>query len=352
MPINNKTFFDKSKLKDGFALINKNEIFPTEYMFMGSRLNDFYYDHPGKAVTPSWIKQLMYVISFYLDNRRNKKGSDEHQDFFMATSTVRAAINKLSKRDYCMRTIEKNWNKLEEEGFIKIEWNPIKKSASFDKKNWHNRIIKLNMDFVNQYLSIYSEDDPKYKDLPKRCRIKKFVKARPISYIGNNNEAVIAKFKQYKEAGINKGYDNATDMVYKFADVATKKYQSINKLTNIYTPQFLVSQEEKVKKRIDSMPASYAELTEDDLLYLEHLFKTNQVKYIEQALELVNKCKVILDYKQRFKDIGFIIANESNVIVGFKQPDNSNSKPLDNEISKSSNKEFKAVLSEFYDAIR
>lgn len=310
-------YFDKTKLQDGFALIGKNERFSNEYMFMGTKLVDFYKDHPGKARTPSWIKQIMYVISFYLDTKRMKAGGVEHQDFFMSTSTVRKIISKYSNHEYCMRTIEKNWVKLETYGFVNIIPNPVKRSEVADKLNYHRRVIKLNLDYINKLLSVYSCEDPVYRDLGKRSIVKKFIKARPISYIGNNNEAVLAKFKEYLEAGIalNEGYTNSTDMVYRFAANLTKKYRSISKLTNIYTPQFLVSQEEEVKQRIDAIPKKLIELTEDDIDYLESLSKKNPRLLKKEVERLINKAKVLNPLNLRAADIGIILDNF--VIVDF-----------------------------------
>lgn len=321
-------YFDKTKLKDGFALIGKNERFSNEYMFMGTKLRDFYMDHPGKKRTPSWIKQIMYVISFYLDTARMKSGGLEHQDFFMSTSTVRKIISNYSNHEYCMRTIEKNWVKLETYGFVNIIPNPVKRSESSDKLNYHRRVIKLNFDYINRLLSVYSYSDPIYRDLGKRSIIKKFIKARPISYIGNNNEVVLAKFKEYLEAGIalNEGYENSTDMVYYFADNSTKKYRSISKLTNIYTPQFLVSQEEKVKSRIDATPKKILELTEDDIGYLESLSKKNPRLLKEEVERLINKAKVLNPLNGRASDIGIILDNF--IIKDFKPQNKANKEIL------------------------
>lgn len=346
-------FFDKTKLKDGFALINKNERFSNEYMFMGTKLRDFYMDHPGKKRTPSWIKQIMYVISFYLDTARMKSGGLEHQDFFMSTSTVRKIISNYSNHEYCMRTIEKNWVKLETYGFVNIIPNPVKRSEACDKLNYHRRVIKLNLDFINRLLSVYSYEDPIYRDLGKRSILKKFIKARPISYIGNNNEAVLAKFKEYLEAGIalNEGYENSTDMVYRFADNSTKKYRSISKLTNIYTPQFLVSQEEKVNNRIDATPKKLIELTEDDIAYLEDLSMKKPVMLKEEVERLMYKAKVLNPLNSRASDIG-IVLNNSFIIVDFKPQIKAKKETYNSDMVNKPNDSIKEKMRALYDAIR
>lgn len=346
-------YFDKSQLKDGFALISKNERFSNEYMFMGTKLKDFYFDRPGKARTPSWIKQLIFVLSFYLDTKRTKAGGIEHQDFFMSTSTVRKIISNYSSHEYCMRTIEKNWNKLETYGFVNVIPNTIKKVDSSDKRNYHRRIIELNIDYINKLLSVYSKDDPIYKDLGKRSIIKKFIKARPISYIGNKNEAVIAKFKEYLKAGIatNSGYSNATDMVYKFADEVTSKYQSIAKLKNIYTPKFLVSQEEEVNRRVDALPRALTELTDDDIGYLESLSKKNPKMLQFEASQLINRFKVNALDTVRLIDIGFKVSTESRIIVAFSPGKIVENKARDSNTINVSER-GKELLRAFNDAIR
>lgn len=346
--------FDYKKLKDGFALISKNEVWSTEYMMMGDKLKNFYYDRPGKARTPSWIKQAMYVISFYLDQRRTKRNANsEHQDFFMSTSTVRKALNKLSCHEYCMRTIEKNWNKLEKYGFIKIEKNPIKKSEAIDKLNYHYRIISINIEYINSLLSVYDIEDEIYKKLPHRNIIKKFIKARPISYVGVNNSVVISKFKEYKKQGLAKIYQNATDMVYNFASKVTKKYHSIHVLTKIYTPQFLIKDEETILARIESSPDNIIDLSDDDIMYLEKLKLDKKLELLEkEAKSMIKHAKIPVDHLDRYKKLGFIIANGNYLIVGF----NPNYKPINYEpeadVDISSISSSKSPIVSFFEAIK
>lgn len=177
----------------GFQFQPTMKYYSNDYLFIADNIKNFYRPtRPGFKKVECWLKIAYFIIQWYITN------ANKNKEFYMSTRAIKKRINEDFNNQYATRTIQKGIKTCSDLGLIEIEYSKEKKSEMANPNEYINRKIKLNYKKVNELLAVYDiDEDPLYKSLPKRNRLKKFIKKRPIAYV----KAVEAKYKEYKTGG-------------------------------------------------------------------------------------------------------------------------------------------------------
>ena len=209
-----------------------------------------------RSSIPCWVKLLFLIDSF------NRYLPHNQAPYFVSNSAILETLNGYGNT-YVKRTIEKAVAKLEQEGFINLLPYPASEEelkVNPKNKHLHRRKLLPDIDKINTYISIFDEEDPLFKELPDRSPIKKIVRQRPYSYIGENQEVIEAKFNEYTadENGVlrRKPYKNSKELFTFWCMTVSSKYYNADSLTKKFIPTNLDNQQEVVDKASISKASS------------------------------------------------------------------------------------------------
>lgn len=249
---------DISKLKKKLKNWDEN------VLFHGATLNSFFRPKMTKKQRKieCWIKELIMITSFYLDNRMKDK------DFFVSTTAIHEKLLKYGNT-YCRRTVEKGLKLLENMGLITIEPFPAtEQEMLLNPQKTHSRRRKLipNLEKIFEYLCVYDEDDELLKSLPDKHPLKKLVYKRPYSYVKN----IEKKYAEYTTKGEKKPYSNSAEMHIYWCLKYSKKYFNVSQLVNKYMPNNLQNNlQERIDEAYISKASPYGVLDSDQIVYLQ-----------------------------------------------------------------------------------
>lgn len=301
--------------------------------FHGTTFNDYYRPkkvtmRPGKgnhkkkmikvfeSEVASWVKQL-FLIDSWIRNKQN-----DNRPYFVSTVGVMETLKGYGN-DYSLRTIQKNLHKLEDMGFIKIVPFPASEEelkVNPNNKHLHRRKLLPDIDKINEYISVFDEDDKILKNLPDRDPRKKLIRQRPYSYVGEHEEIIESKYKEYTEAkdGLTrrKPYRNPKELLIYWARKVSSKYYNVDGLTKKFIPTSLDNQQEVVDKASISKASPKGIIDE----YMVRCYQDNIDDMDDsEAYSLIGwKAPPQEDQIKRLEEIGYEIKN--GFIKAFKRP--------------------------------
>lgn len=282
--------------------------------FNGITLKSFYRKNiKGKNKIECWLKVLILIDSFY----RNKNNKD--RSFFVSTSAIYKTLKGYGN-EYHFRTIQKAIAKLVAMNFIRKEDYPAdEEELHLNPKNKHLRRRKLipNTELINEYLSVYDEDDLLLRALAEKDPRKKLIYKRPYSYVKN----IVEKYKSYVDKVKRKAYHSVNEMFSYWCVKKSSKYFSISKLVKKFIPSCLEDRQEKANKALISKASDKGIITEDMVLAYQdgsEYMTTDEmkeligwkvpkeyIKYLESAGYEINFHGYITGYHKRYKTRGF-----------------------------------------------
>ena len=240
------------------------------------------------------------IIKWYITK------ANSNRIYFKSTKTIQKELNDEYGNSYCIRTIQKGIRTCEELELINVEMAPIKKSEMINPNDYINRKITINFDKVNKLLSVYDLAlDPIYNTLPKRNRLKKFIRKRPFSYYKNVEE----KYKEYSNGG-RKAYTNSTELFSTFAYEVTSKFFGINRVIRKHIPACLVNKERMIEEALNAKPheSQFGTLTQEDLDYFKCLKNKGNSKELESLIEASLGWWAPPELRDDYLDLGFKIS--------------------------------------------
>lgn len=297
-----RTFFNKYGIKQ-----NLKNCSPS-LMWFGTSLKNFLTrSRPGKEKIECCVKILILIHQFY-DDPTIVDELGHHKPFFVSTTSLHKRLATAGS-DYSLRWVQKCLNKLQNEGLISIENYRWVKDES--NKNHHiKRNIYMNMDKVHKLLSIYSEDDPAFKVLPKRSILRKIVRKRPYGYI----DSIEDKFDASEKVNSHSAYE----YLAWFVATTTAKYSKHN-LFNKYKPKNITNLQKYIDERFAKSDRPIA-VDLLDVKYLEELHnkvsrsKKMLPKLIKEANKLIGLSTFENSLRERLEPLGFGFDHKSEII--------------------------------------
>lgn len=297
-----KSFFNKYGIKQ-----NLKNCSPS-LMWFGTSLKNFLTrSRPGKEKIECCVKILILIHQFY-DDPTIVDEVGNHKPFFVSTTSLHKRLSQAGS-EYSLRWVQKCLNKLQNEGLIIVENYKWVKDES--NKNHHiKRNIYMNMDKVHKLLSIYSEDDPAFKELPKRSILRKIVRKRPYGYI----DSIEDKFDASDKVNSHSSYE----YLAWFVATTTAKYSKHN-LFNKYKPKNITNLQKYVDERFVKADRPIA-VDLLDVKYLEELHnkvsrsKKMLPKLIKEARKLIGLSVFEKSLVERLEPLGYILNDRSEII--------------------------------------
>lgn len=294
---------------------------------MGCDSNSFYQrNRPYQRNIECYIKVFFLILDFFFSL------SNKGKDFFISTSTIYKVLTKKEVKDkdgnikytgygnnYSYKTVQRAIAILNALNLITIVYNPVKKSDMINPNEYWNRKIYPNMDVIKELLNIYSEEDPfinsyakalankfeiekysntktvykkrskslegklEYTDMTRddlfhlfKTQLLKIIRKRPYSYI----EQIEAKFNEYKEKGINQGYNNAEEMFLYHSYKITSKYVYV-KTFKKYIPNHLINKQAKIDSSFRNDAILKGELNDEDIVRIKTMSLPDAKNLIE-----------------------------------------------------------------------
>lgn len=289
----------------GFQFQPTMKYYSNDYLFIADNIKNFYRPtRPGFKKVECWLKIAYFIIQWYITN------ANKNKEFYMSTRAIKKRINEDFNNQYATRTIQKGIKTCSDLGLIEIEYSKEKKSEMANPNEYINRKIKLNYKKVNELLAVYDiDEDPLYKSLPKRNRLKKFIKKRPIAYV----KAVEAKYKEY-ETGGRKAYTNSTEMVSSFVYKITTKFVGINRTIRKHIPNCLVNKERTLEDAINQKRESrYGTLSYEDLMYFKKVKSSLTINELENLINDQVGWFVPIELREEYESLGFTISSNGTI---------------------------------------
>lgn len=260
--------------------------------FLGTKWEEFLSPaRASKEKVECWVKVYTSIFYFYMNPK------NENKEFFVSNGTILEKLNKGCGNNYHIRTIQKAIRTIED---LKLG------TVSFEKEYKDNgkirgikRIVKLDMKKAFEIFGCMNFEQPIFKNLNKRERLKKIIRKRPFAL----TKALESAFDFCKNVA-HKSIQSVNELIVSFVHEVSRKYFCVEKMFKDFKPQSVMSDQEK----IDSF--YYKEDTGEIVNYITE----DEVEYLEKNYHYksFNSSK-IARYKERFtKALKKIIGERCN----------------------------------------
>ena len=221
-------------------------------------------------------------------------------------------------------------------------------------KHLHRRKLLPDIKKINKYISIFDEDDSIFKELPDRDPLKKLVRQRPYSYIGENQEVIEEKFNEYTadENGVlrRKPYKNPKELFTFWCMTVSSKYYNVDSLTKDFIPTSLDNQQEVVDRASINKASSKGVLD----VYMIRTYQENLDKLTdEEASNLVGWKAPPNDPVsiRALNHMGYEV-NSKGFIKSFKRPKSKQEEVPASSYNQTTEDKHKAFRDAEYEAFR
>ncbi len=247
-------------------------------------------------------EKVLFMIDRFYRNVDNKG-----KDYFVSTTGILKTLNKYGFT-YCRRTVQNAINKLAKYNLISIESYPATEDElAINPKNHHLKRRKLiaNIELINKYISVFDEDDSILKELPDRHFLKKVIKKRPYSLVGNKNEVINKKYEDYqKNITRRKLYNSPKEMLIHWSYRVSRRYYNQG-LTLKFIPTNLDNMQEVVDKACASKVSSKG-IIDIDIL---KAYEDNINEMTKEQREVLIGWKAPPEFHKALFEIGYLVSS-------------------------------------------